>query len=106
MQDLKALDALNAYGKAVQSGGGAVPEQDQGVSGDGLTFKDMLDQSMESAGKTAAAGEVATMQALTKETDLVNVVTAVTSAELAVETVVAIRDRVVQAYNDIIKMPI
>ncbi|MEM9290023.1 MAG: flagellar hook-basal body complex protein FliE, partial [Pseudomonadota bacterium] len=34
------------------------------------------------------------------------VVTAVTSAEMAVETVVAVRDKVLSAYNDIIKMPI
>jgi flagellar hook-basal body complex protein FliE len=34
------------------------------------------------------------------------VVTAVTNAELTLETVVAVRDRVVQAYQDILRMPI
>ena len=38
--------------------------------------------------------------------DLTQVVTAVSKAELALQTTVAIRDRVLQAYQDIIKMPI
>ncbi len=33
-------------------------------------------------------------------------VTAVTNAEMALESVVAVRDRVVQAYQDILRMPI
>ena len=38
--------------------------------------------------------------------DLVDVVTAVNSAEMTLETVVAIRDKVIAAYQDILRMPI
>lgn len=38
--------------------------------------------------------------------NLTDVVTAVNKAELALQTTTAIRDRVVQAYQDIMKMPI
>ena len=38
--------------------------------------------------------------------DLVDVVSAVNAAEMSLETVVAIRDKVIAAYQDILRMPI
>lgn len=38
--------------------------------------------------------------------DLADLVTAVSNAELTLNTVVAVRDRVISAYQDILKMPI
>ena len=52
-------------------------------------------------------GEIAQVHArgwLTLETKAV--VTAVSETEVAVETLVSIRDRVIQAYEEIMKMPI
>ena len=46
------------------------------------------------------------IQALAGKADLADVVTAVSNAELTLQTVVAVRDRVVAAYLDILKMPI
>lgn len=46
------------------------------------------------------------MQALTGGGNLTEVVTAIARAELALQTATAVRDRVIQAYQDIIKMPI
>jgi flagellar hook-basal body complex protein FliE len=46
------------------------------------------------------------MQAITGGGNLTDVVTAVSRAELALQSATAIRDRVVQAYQDIMKMPI
>ena len=37
---------------------------------------------------------------------MIDVVTAVANAELTLETVVAIRDQVIQAYQEVIRMPI
>jgi flagellar hook-basal body complex protein FliE len=37
---------------------------------------------------------------------IVDVVTAVSATEVAVDAVVAVRDRVIAAYEDIMKMPI
>jgi flagellar hook-basal body complex protein FliE len=55
---------------------------------------------------TMHTGEVAAAQGATGQGDVVQVVNAVTAAELTLETVVAIRDRVISAYQDIMKMPI
>ena len=50
--------------------------------------------------------EAKSMQAIAGGGDITDVVTAVSKAELALQTTVTIRDRVVQAYQDIMKMPI
>ena len=45
-------------------------------------------------------------QAATGKADLVDVVTAVAAAEATLETVVTVRDQVIKAYQDILRMPI
>jgi flagellar hook-basal body complex protein FliE len=44
--------------------------------------------------------------AIAGKADLTEVVTAVTNAEITLKTVLAIRDRVIQAYQEIARMPI
>ena len=46
------------------------------------------------------------MQAVANQADLNDIVTAVNNAEMTLQTVVAIRDRVIQAYQEILRMPI
>ncbi len=50
--------------------------------------------------------EAKSMQAITGNANLTDVVTALSRADLALQSATAIRDRMVQAYQDIIKMPI
>ena len=40
------------------------------------------------------------------QAELVDVITAVNAAEMTLETVMAVRDQVIQAYQDIVRMPI
>lgn len=105
MADLKAIDAATAYSRALnqaaKSGG-----TDVAAGGDGASFKAALTEIIGGVSEAAAASETTSMQAVAGQADLIDVVTAVTNAELVVETVVAVRDRVIQAYNDIIRMPI
>lgn len=105
MADLKVIDAATAYSRAlnqaVKSGGA-----DVAAGGDGASFKAALTEIIGGVSEAAAASETTSMQAVAGQADLIDVVTAVTNAELVVETVVAVRDRVIQAYNDIIRMPI
>ena len=51
-------------------------------------------------------GERVSIQSLSNEAGVVDIVTAVSNAEVTLETVVALRDRVVQAYQEILRMPI
>ena len=60
-------------------------------------------------GGVAEAGKAAEAQALAAaggRADVVDVVTAVAESEAALETLVAVRDRVIAAYEDIMRMPI
>ena len=50
--------------------------------------------------------EAKSMQAIAGNANLTDVVTALSRADLALQSATAIRDRMVQAYQDIIKMPI
>ena len=52
------------------------------------------------------AGESAAMQAAAGEAGLVDVVTAISAAEVSLETAIAIRNRVIEAYQEIMRMPI
>ncbi len=105
MADLKVIDAAAAYSRAL----GQAIKGDKGgdvAAGDGASFKAVLGDAIEGVTSASAKSETVSMQAVAGKADLVDVVTAVTNAELVVETVVAVRDRVIQAYNDIIRMPI
>lgn len=106
MADLKAIDAAAAYGRALNQAAGGSSAGDVATGGDGASFKAALTDAIGGVTEATAGSETASMQAVAGEADLVDVVTAVTNAELVVETVVAVRDRVIQAYNDIIRMPI
>jgi flagellar hook-basal body complex protein FliE len=51
-------------------------------------------------------GEASSLQAVTGKADLTAVTQAVNNAEIALQAVTAVRDRVIAAYQDISKMPI
>jgi flagellar hook-basal body complex protein FliE len=69
-------------------------------------FASLLSQSLGSAINTGEAAETQAKAAINGGGDLTSVVTAVSRAELALQTTTAVRDRVLQAYQDIIKMSI
>ncbi len=52
------------------------------------------------------AADAQSMAAIAGHGSITDVVTAVSKAELALQTTTAIRDRMVQAYQDIMRMPI
>jgi flagellar hook-basal body complex protein FliE len=69
-------------------------------------FGSVLARAMEGAVDAGRQADQQSMQAIAGGGNLTEVVTAVSRAELALQSTTAIRDRVVQAYQDIIKMPI
>ena len=82
---------------------GALGAGDAASGGDfGATLQNALQGAVD-AGHDADAKSMA---ALNGTGNLTDVVTAVARAQLALQSATAIRDRVVQAYQDIMKMPI
>ncbi|MEM7571197.1 MAG: flagellar hook-basal body complex protein FliE [Pseudomonadota bacterium] len=104
--DVKALDALGAYNKtSALKEVGAVPTETVNAA-EKAGFASMVEEGLGSVMGATSGMESAVAGKLNGQAQLLDVVTAVTSAEMAVETVVAVRDKVLSAYNDIIKMPI
>jgi flagellar hook-basal body complex protein FliE len=95
----RALQAAAAY----QNVDGVTQSTDLGANGD---FGSLLSQSLGSAITAGEAAETQAKTAIAGGGDLTSVVTAVSRAELALQTTTAVRDRVLQAYQDIIKMSI
>ena len=96
-----------AYQAAARVAGGAAEAAALGpVQTPGGSFSDALASAVKDATGTLHAGEAAAAQGATGKGDVVQVVNAVTAAELTLETVVAIRDKVISAYQTIMQMPI
>ncbi len=77
-----------------------------GASGAGAGFGATLDRAMRSAVDVGHQADAQATQALVGGGNLTDIVTALSRAELTLQSATAIRDRVVQAYQDIVKMPI
>ena len=72
----------------------------------GADFSGALSRALEGAVQAGHAADAQTTTAISGGGNITEVVTAVSKAELALQTTVTIRDRVVQAYQDIMRMPI
>jgi flagellar hook-basal body complex protein FliE len=76
------------------------------AQGASSSFGDFLSSAMKDAIGTMKQGEQAAAQQAAGKGDMVGVVNAVNQAELTLDTVVAVRDKVIQAYQSIMQMPI
>jgi flagellar hook-basal body complex protein FliE len=98
---IKIADAAAAYANAAKIAGPGLPAREAGGN-----FADFPRQATESAVGTLKQGEAASLQAVAGKADLTQLVTAVNNAEVTLQTVASLRDRMVQAYQEILRMPI
>jgi flagellar hook-basal body complex protein FliE len=100
-------NAAAAYTNAAQKiGTPTLPGTAGSQATAGGNFADMVQGATQSAIDSVQSGEAASVTAAAGKADLSDVVTAVTNAEVTLQTVVAVRDRVIQAYQEILRMPI
>ncbi|MFM8801230.1 MAG: flagellar hook-basal body complex protein FliE [Tagaea sp.] len=85
---------------------GRAPGLEGRGSGDVASFGDVLADAARASMGTLKAGEQASLRALAGKADVAQVVQAVSAAEVTLQTAVAVRDRVVSAYQEIIRMQI
>jgi flagellar hook-basal body complex protein FliE len=98
--------ALAAYQNAARmaqaaSSPGIVPAEAPGAS-----FSDFLSGAVKDSIATMKQGEQAATAQVSGKANIVDVVNSVNAAELTLDTVVAVRDKVVAAYQSIMSMPI
>lgn len=102
------LLAANAYKSlaSLTAGQGPVPGAGGAKTADSGGFGAMLEQVVGSVADAGRTADSQAMQAAQGRGDLVDVVTAVAESEVALETLVSVRDRVISAYEEIMRMPI
>lgn len=97
--------AAQAYTRAQESGVVSAPGDVAQVPS-GTPFSQMVRNSVQDAVATAGNAEQMTIAAIQDKADISQVVTAVAEAELTLQTVVTVRDKVIDAYKEILRMPI
>lgn len=99
---MNPMMAMKAYA-AVQGGAAPTgPGAAQGTPG----FGELLNNVMAETTQSTRAAETQMASAVQGRAELIDVVTAVASAEASLETVMAVRDQVISAYQEIMRMPI
>ena len=101
-----SLAAAKAYLSAQQiNAGGAGLSETAGAQPDG-GFGEALADAMQNALETGRQTEMQAQSLARGDGEMVNVVTAVAETEMAMQTLVTVRDRVSSAYQEIMNMPI
>ena len=107
---MNPTDAAAAYSnafKAAQSAlsrGGMEPREAEAK--EGSAFVEMVKSAAGQAVQANREAEALSIKAVAGEAELSEVVTAVANAETALQTVVTVRDRIISAYQEIMRMPI
>lgn len=99
--------AANAYAALGRLGAdpGAPARFGDSAAG-GPSFGSILQDVVHAVNAAGAKADAQTQSVAMGKANMVDVVTAVAESETAVATLVAVRDKVIAAYEDILKMPI
>jgi flagellar hook-basal body complex protein FliE len=98
---LAAVKAYAAVQKAFEAG---VPHEAGGAAGP--SFSQLLQNVMGDVTQASKQAEHQMAAHASGKAELVDVVTSVASAQASLETVMAVRDQVISAYQEIMRMPL
>lgn len=99
--------ALRGYGQTSALGTSPLTSEASGAgSAGGASFADLVKQEVGQTYQSISGGEQASIAAVNGTGDTQAVVEAVSQAELSLQKLTAIRDKVVAAYQEIMRMPI
>ena len=99
-----AANAYSALARMMESGGAEKAGQTGG--GGGPSFSSVLKDAVGSVLDAGKKSDAQTMAMTSGKANVMDVVTAVAETDVAVSTLVSVRDRVIQSYEDIMKLPI
>ncbi len=98
---INPVSVANAYQATQRAAAGG------GTSGaDSGDFGSLVQEAIRQAGASSQVAEQQGLAVAGGQGDIVNVVTAIAAAETQLQTVIAVRDQVIQAYQEILRMPI
>ena len=96
-------NAVAAYAKSPQNAGAGMEARDAGQDS---PFAGLVKGAIKEAVKIGEKQEAISLAAINDRADMNQVVTAVAEAEATLQVVVAVRDKVVDAYKEILRMPV
>ena len=94
----QAANAYSSTSKAIEAPGLEADKKE--------SFGDILKNTALEAIGTLRAGEAASAKAVSGDASLPEVVQAITASEVTLQTVMAVRDKVIGAYQEILRMPV
>ncbi|SDR86566.1 flagellar hook-basal body complex protein FliE [Bradyrhizobium canariense] len=97
--------AANAYANAARMMDPGVAAKSSGDAG-GPSFGDLLKETMGSVIDGGRQADQQTTAMATGKANVMDVVTAVAETDVKISTLVSVRDKVISAYEDIMKMAI
>ena len=97
-----AANAYAALARMTEIGAGTAKASETG----GQSFVAMLKDAVGSVMEQGRKSDAQSIAMASGKSNVMDVVTAVAETDVAVSTLVSVRDRVIQAYEDIMKMPI
>ncbi|MQX35223.1 flagellar hook-basal body complex protein FliE [Roseospira navarrensis] len=108
MADVSFNSAIQAYRAASRQMSESAPQPGQmpEASAGSSSFASMVHDVVKDSIGSVREGERMSLKAVTGEADTRDVVMAANSAEITLQTVVAIRDKVISAYDTIMRMPL
>ena len=103
---LTAASAYASVARIASDPASALVRAPGGDANGDTSFAAVLKEAIGSVAEMGRKSDAQTRAAAHGKGNIVDVVTAVSETEVAIDAVVAVRDRVIQAYDDIMKMPI
>jgi flagellar hook-basal body complex protein FliE len=103
------FSATSAYAQAqrlISQAGGGLPSSPESSSATLPNFSDLVSQNLQSVLDAGKTSDKLSLDMVSGKANVVDVVTAISQTEVALETMVTVRDRVIQAYEEIMRMPI
>ena len=97
-----AANAYSALARLTDAAGSARSAE----TSSGPSFGSLVHEAISALGQTSRNADAQSQAMAAGKSNLIDVVTAVAESEVAIDTLVSVRDRVIQSYEEIMKMTI
>ena len=103
---MPAATVANAYANAAKMFDETSKATGLDTKAQGPSFTSVLENTVQSLSKTGEKSDSNLLAMTQGKADIIDVVTAVAETELTVQALVSVRDRVITAYQEVLRMPI
>ncbi len=103
---MKPSDITSIYQQNMTLGSSPIKKPQFQQGGESSTFSDLVKQGIQQTASEVRRSEDLSKKLVAGKADLQSVVEAVNNAETMIQTVISIRDRMVSAYQEVMRTPV